>query len=122
VLPAGLDGRIYGQGTGRATGERLSGSVRWTNHPAVRGDGTTLPDLHGAITTEDGASVLFELRGVSSLLDGGPRRDTRAAGTFTGAGEAYRWLNDLFCVCEGAFDMETKAIRFRVFACVNELL
>ena len=122
IRPGGLDGRLYGTGSGRATGPRLRGAVRWTNHPRVRADGTTLPALHGAIATDDGARIVFELTGLSTLLDGGPHRDTRAAGTFVAADERYLWLNDCFCVCEGAFDGATRSVRFRVFECVNELV
>jgi hypothetical protein len=115
------DGAIYGTGDGSATGERLSGTVRWTNHPGMRSDGTTLPDVHGVIETEDGANVLFDLHGVSTLIGEGPGRDTRVAGGFTAEHERYRWLNDELCVGEGAFDMETRSLRMRVYRCVNEL-
>jgi hypothetical protein len=34
----------YVVGDGELTGPRLTGSVRWTNHPRRRADGTWLPE------------------------------------------------------------------------------
>jgi uncharacterized protein DUF3237 len=106
------DGGIYGTGSGVADGERLSGTVRWTNHPRVRADGTTLPDLHGVIELGDGVKVMFQMSGVSTLLADGVNRDTRASITFTAPAGPYGWLNDAFCVCEGAYDVTTERGRF----------
>ncbi len=47
---------------GRCEG-RISGPLRGVNHPLRRGDGTYCPDFHGAISTEDGATVLFQCGG-----------------------------------------------------------
>src|SRR5215470_19219666 len=61
----GADGDwvCYVTGDGHVTGERLSGSVRWTNHPRRRADGTWLPDFHGVISTNDDAQILFSFSG-----------------------------------------------------------
>lgn len=118
----GHEGAAYGQGTGIVTGERLRGHARWVNHPRVRADNVTLPDLHGVIETDDGARVLFSLTGYSVLVGGGPQRDSIYATTFQADDERYRWLNTLFCISEGAYNTGTQRGEARVFACVNELI
>ncbi len=47
----GQEGRGYGEGDGSVTGEKLSGRVRWVNHPRRRSDGAMLPDASGIIQT-----------------------------------------------------------------------
>jgi hypothetical protein len=121
VRTAQLDGRSYGTGSGRVAGPRLNGDFRWTNHPRIRVDGTSLPDLHGAIVDSEGQTVLVRMSGVSTLLADGVRRDTRAAAPFVAAAESYAWLNHVFCVCEGEYDTLTGACRFEMHECVNEL-
>jgi hypothetical protein len=61
----GEDGDWFGyvQGHGSIEGERLSGELRWTNHPRCRADGTWLPNYQGTIATVDGANLLFCSRG-----------------------------------------------------------
>jgi hypothetical protein len=121
VRTAQLDGRSYGTGSGRVVGPRLAGAFRWTNHPRIRVDGTSLPDLYGAIVDSEGRTVLVCMHGVSRLLADGVRRDTRAAATFVAAADEYAWLNDVFCVCEGEYDTLTGECRFEMHECVNEL-
>jgi hypothetical protein len=113
------DGGIYGTGSGVATGERLSGRVRWTNHPRVRADGTTLPDLHGVVEIADGTTLMFEMLGVSTLLADGVSRDTRASVTFTAPDGPLAWLNEAFCVCEGAYDVVSEKGRFVIHQCLT---
>lgn len=48
----------WGIGEGTVSGERLSGTIKWSNHPSVRSDGVALPDLRALISTADGAKVL----------------------------------------------------------------
>jgi hypothetical protein len=69
----------------------------------------------------EGLTVLVRMRGVSTLLPDGVRRDTRAAATFVAAAERYAWLNDVFCVCEGEYDTLTGQCRFEMHECVNDL-
>jgi hypothetical protein len=111
-------GGIYGTGSGVVTGERLSGRVRWTNHPRVRADGTTLPDLHGVVEIADGTTLMFEMLGVSTLLADGVSRDTRASVTFTAPDGPLAWLNEAFCVCEGAYDVVSEKGRFVIHQCL----
>jgi len=115
------DGGMYGTGTGVLVGERLNGRIRWTNHPRIRADGTTLPDLHGVIEVDDGSTVLVEMTGVSTLLADGVSRDTRAAVTFTAPRGAHDWLNDAFCVCEGAYDVAAEKGVFAIHHCVTDV-
>src|SRR5262249_47277186 len=51
----GEEGSAYGEGDATLTGERLSGTARWANHPHILGDGMVQPNVHGIITTHDGA-------------------------------------------------------------------
>ena len=55
------DGQMYGAGEATISGERINGTANWSNFPRVRGDGSFLPDARGAITTDDGTTVLFML-------------------------------------------------------------
>jgi hypothetical protein len=48
----------WGIGDGTVSGERLSGTIKWSNHPSSRSDGVTLPDFRGVISTADSAKVL----------------------------------------------------------------
>jgi hypothetical protein len=67
VSPYGSEeGIAYGEGRGIARG-RIEGTVVWSNYPRRRTDGRMLPNLRGLISTDDGASILFELRGEQSL-------------------------------------------------------
>jgi hypothetical protein len=64
----------YGEGDGLVKSDRLKGRARWVNHPHCRSDGVWLPNVHGVIQTEDGASVLFSLHGRTSFVEGGKGR------------------------------------------------
>jgi hypothetical protein len=120
VHAASADGAIYGTGSGVVVGDRLSGRIRWSNHPRVRPDGTTLPDLHGVMNLDDGAIAMLAMRGVSTLLADGVSRDTRASVIFTAPAGPHAWLNDAFCVCEGAYDVATETGRFVIYQCLRK--
>jgi hypothetical protein len=94
----GQDGIGYASGTGRATGPRVEGTVRFSNNPRVRGDGVLLPALDGAIATEDGAHVVFTSTGVGKKAEGGRRFCAILAMTLESDDERYAWLNDALCV------------------------
>lgn len=115
------DGGIYGTGSGVLVGDRLSGRIRWTNHPRIRADGTTLPDMHGVIDVGDGSTVLVEMSGVSTLLADGVSRDTRAAVMFTAPDGPHAWLNHELCVCEGAYDVAREKGIFAIHQTVSDL-
>lgn len=116
----GREGAGYGEGEGAATGERINGTVRWSNHPRRREDGVLMPDAHGIIDTADGARILFHLGGYSVATTGQTRSIVSPA-SFQTDDDRYRWLNVLVCVGEGEIDFRTLALRLRVYACVNEL-
>lgn len=128
----GEEGAGFGYGDGKVTGERLRGSVQWFNHPRRRSDGAMLPDMQGAISTEDGATILFSLRGrvIWNQTADGPIGDQLMRLIFETEDARYRWLNDAFCVFEGkvlppqpATEGKPQSIgAAHVYFCENELL
>jgi hypothetical protein len=84
---------------GRVEGARVSGRFRGANRARRRDDGTFLPDLSGAIVTEDGANVLVRLTGYGHP-EGDPGR-VLAALTHSTADERYAWLNEVLGVVAG---------------------
>lgn len=113
------EGSGFGAGTGKVTGEKLSGTVRWVNHPHRRSDGTMLPNLHGVITTHDGASILVTMEGRTIFPT--PTGNQLLTATFEAEADAYRWLNSIYCVLEGVIDLSTGEFNTRVYRCINEL-
>lgn len=110
-------GQGMGRGDGTATG-RLTGSVEWVNAPPVRADGVFQPTVTGAITTDDGATVVYQSSGLSLRpADDEPhhRRFTTSMRFATDA-DGYRWLNDVLAVEEGLIDVRDGTIRTRVHA------
>ncbi len=107
----------YGEGDGWVKG-RLKGTARWVNHPHCRTDGIWLPNLHGVIQTEEGASILFSLHGRTKFMAGEGHQLLTAL--FETENERYQWLNNSICVLEGV--IEEFAMRARVFQCINELV
>ncbi len=120
----GESGLGWGVGTGTAGGDRLSGTVKWSNHPARRGDGIMLPAARGVIETEDGAEVLFDLTGRTVWVDrdGASLGRQLLMGLFESEADAYLWLNDTVCMVEGAIDAETLVIHFEVHECLSDLV
>jgi hypothetical protein len=123
----------YAQGDGHVTGERLSGTLRWTNHPRRRADGVGLPDFHGVLSTDDGADILFSFHGynwgVTEAAGGHPlqpfeRRAALAALTLAAGDDRYRWVNRVFAVIEAdvAPYADPERWRVRAFECVNDLV
>lgn len=102
----GQEGVGFAQGEGRFTGERLSGAARWTNTPRRRGDGAMLPDMRGAITTAEGATVLFTFTGLTlwENSSAGPVGNQLFHVGFMADDERYAWLNNAVCVLEGRMD------------------
>jgi hypothetical protein len=113
----GLEGIAYGEGRGTAAG-RIEGSVVWSNYPRRRSDGRMLPNVRGLITTHDGASILFELRG-RTIFEGDEPGRQNLVGWFESADVRYQWLNDVVCIAEGLITDE--GMEVRVYAGVNEL-
>jgi hypothetical protein len=134
VAAFGASGDIasYAQGDGRITGDRLTGKVRWTNHPRRRADGVGLPDFHGVISTDDGADILFSFHGYSygvkeaakaHPLQAHEQRAALAALTLAAGDDRYRWVNRVFAAIEA--DVRPFANpehwRLRAFECVNQI-
>jgi hypothetical protein len=77
------DGRVEG---------RVAGRFRGVNRARRLPDGTYLPDLNGAIATEDGAAVLVRLTGYG-WPDAEPSGRVLAAVTHLTDDGRYDWLN-----------------------------
>jgi len=119
----GGSGKGWGLGEGTTTGDRLSGTVLWSNHPNGRGDGAMQPGVRGVISTSDGAEVMFDLTGRTIFVerDGQPVGRQLLMTLFESEHDDYRWLNDTVCMTEGAIDRERKVMRAQVYLCVPEL-
>ncbi len=116
------EGSGYGDGSGWVAGDRVNGSVRWSNHPHRREDGVLVPDAHGVITTADGARILFHLTGYSHPVEGSPKlRTIVSPASFETDDDRYRWLNDVIAIGEGVIDFETLLLRLRYHACIGEM-
>ncbi len=113
------EGSGYGEGDGRVEGPRLSGAVRWVNHPHRRSDGTMLPDAHGVITTDDGAAVLVSLAGRTGWA--GDTGIQLLTVTFETEAEDHLWLNSAMHLMEGVIDAETLVIHAKVYTVIHEL-
>jgi hypothetical protein len=111
------EGLAYGEGHGRSTGQ-IDGRVVWSNYPRRRSDGRMLPNVRGLIRTDDGASILFELRG-RTIFEGERPGRQNLVGWFEAEDERYRWLNDVVCIAEGRIDDDGMCIR--VYTGVHEL-
>ncbi len=125
VRPYGNESGLgYGGGEGSVEGERLSGSLRWSNHPTRRGDGVMLPSARGAITTADGAIVLCDLTGrtVFVTIDGETVGRQLLMTLFESEDERYTWLNETVCIAEGAIDPVQMAAHFLIHMCHSDLV
>jgi hypothetical protein len=116
----GEEGSGYGEGDGSVLGPRIQGTIRWVNHPHRRSDGTMLPDAHGVILTNDQAVIVFTLQG-RTVFEQNQGRQLLSV-IFEAEAEAYRWLNETFCVLEGLIDSERLQMRARVYACRSDMV
>jgi hypothetical protein len=114
----GLDGVGYASGAGRATGPRVEGTVRFSNNPRVRGDGTLLADLAGAISTDDGARIVFSLCGLGRRERDGRRFNVVLAMTLESDAELYAWVNEALCVAQAT--VVGRRVQMRVHRLVTE--
>ena len=78
-----------------------------------------LPNVRGLITTRDGASILFELRG-RTVFEGDEGRQN-LVGWFESDHESYRWLNDLVCIAEGLISAAMGEMVVNVYAGINDI-
>ena len=113
LTPFGEDGAGYGEGRGTVDG-RIAGDCVWSNHPRRRGDGRMLPDVHGLVTTRDGARIVFAFTG-RTVFDG-DIGSQRLIGTFETDVDRYRWLNDLVCIAAGEIRPGANTIEIHVYA------
>ena len=95
----GVESEHFFIAEGRCDG-RVAGRFRGANHPHRRTDLTYQPDFQGVIETDDGATVLVDLRGYGRAYPV-PRRQVVAVATHVASDERYRWLNDVVCAIAG---------------------
>jgi hypothetical protein len=79
---------------------RISGRFRGSNFPRRRTDKTFIPNFHGIIQTDDGATILLEYHGYSRAYPAG-RRQWVVAATHLCDDARYSWLNDGISVGTG---------------------
>jgi hypothetical protein len=101
VTPGGGEERQgFGMGAGEVVGG-LTGAVRWSNFPRLRGDGVPMPDVRGVIETAEGP-VMFELRGYAERLQSAGNRQVTASVHFkANADGPHAWLNHIVAIHEG---------------------
>lgn len=97
--PHGSEGNYFFIAEGRCEG-RIAGRLRGANHPRSRIDGSALPNFQGAIETDDGAVVLFDLRGFARPYPA-ERRQIVASVSHISEDPRYSPLNDAICVATG---------------------
>lgn len=117
----GTEAQGYGVGGGTVHGERLEGTLRWSNAPRRRSDGVLLPDTKGLIESVDGAKIFFELRGYSVARATPTSRLLLSSITFGTEDPRYSWLNTCFGVQEGDVDLRQGSITAATFLCRSEL-
>jgi hypothetical protein len=103
---------------GRCEG-RIAGRFRGANHPHRRVDLTYLPDFQGVIETDDGATLVFDLRGYGRAHPEA-RREVVGFVTHVSGDERYRWLNDVVCALAG--EVRTSDDRTEIVLDVAELV
>ena len=78
-----------------------------------------LPNVRGLITTDDGAGIVFELRG-RTIFEGDEPGKQNLVGWFEADDERYRWLNDVVCIAEGLISDDGR-MKLHVYAGIHEL-
>jgi Protein of unknown function (DUF3237) len=93
---SGSEAQSFLVAEGRCEGG-ISGRFRAANFPRTRVDGTLLPDFRGVVETDDGAALLFTLRGYFRPATGG------LVGSMTHVtdDDRYARLNDVVCTVAG---------------------
>jgi hypothetical protein len=95
----GIEEQHFYLAEGRCEG-RITGRFRASNAPRRRTDGTFVPNFHGVIETDDGATIYVEYHGYGRTYPAG-RRQWVVAGTHMSEAETYKWLNDAIVVGTG---------------------
>jgi hypothetical protein len=96
---SGSEGHYFFVAEGEVGG-RINGRLQAANHPRSRVDKSALPNVQGAITTGDGATIIFDWRGFARPYPP-ERRQIVISGTHICGDERYSWLNDVVCVGTG---------------------
>jgi hypothetical protein len=124
----GEEGSVFVAGTGTVSGDRLRGTLYGVNHAHRRSDGVMLPDIHGVITAENNAAILFHLHGLTTAwqpIAEGLRGNMISWISFETEAEQYRWLNHAQCILESSANVIPGRGAFgpwRVYLCINEML
>ncbi len=96
---SGSEGHYFFVAEGEVSG-RISGSLQGANHPRSRVNKCAMPNVQGAIQTDDGATIIFDWRGYARPQPP-ERRQIVISGTHVCGDERYSWLNDVVCVGTG---------------------
>jgi hypothetical protein len=89
----------------------ITGRFRGANFPLRRtSEGPFCPDLRAVIETDDGATIMVELRGYGRPRPVG-RRQVVGSVLHLSDDERYRRLNDVVCVCAGEVRTPAEADR-----------
>ncbi len=115
----GKEGQGFGVGTGTVQGERVRGTLQWSNYPRLREDGVLLPDARGRIETEDGAHILFAIQGYAIRKAQGSGRTVIHTMTFKTQDGAYQWLNLVYALGEGRVSTGPDP-SVRYYACLSD--
>jgi hypothetical protein len=94
-----VEGQSFLIAEGRAEGG-LVARYRAANFPPRRVDGILEPSFHGALETDDGATILFRWEGLTRTTPSG-RRELLGSMFHVTDDERYRWLNGRVCTVEG---------------------
>ena len=92
---SGSEGHYFFVAEGEVSGQ-ISGRLHGANHPRSRVDKAALPNVQGAITTDDGATIIFDWRGFARPYPP-ERRQIVISATHVCGAERYAWLNDVVC-------------------------
>lgn len=110
---AGGDSLAWGLGEGTVAG-RVRGTAKGSNTPRLRADGVNEPKVSGVIRSDDGQTVLYEMRGRSQPPEVGQgARHIFGSMTFRTAAERYVWMNSICGVVEA--ELAGGHIEYRVF-------
>ena len=93
---SGSEAQSFLVAEGRCEGG-ITGRFRAANFPRTRVDGTLVPDFRGAVETDDGAALLFTLRGYFLPATGG----LVGSMTHVTGDDRYARLNDVVCAVAG---------------------
>lgn len=114
VIPSGPSGTrvIVEAASGTFEGPRLRGTVHGPGGDWVtlRADGSMLLDVRLLLTTDDGAEILMEYKGVGTPGAG----SITTTPLFQTGAEQYAWLNAVVAVGKGSSD--GKSVSYDVFA------